>query len=147
MPDRPLTNKQLAFCREYIIDNDGTKAAIRAGYSAKTADQQASRLLTKVKIKQEISRLQAEIREEVGYTVAQCQQELEQARLLAITNNQPSAAVSAITTKARLFGMLTDNLHTTNQEHAADLTPEQEEQARAAIQAIRQGPRLSKEAI
>lgn len=38
----------------------GTKAAIRAGYSKKTARQQASRLLTRVDIKAEIERRLAE---------------------------------------------------------------------------------------
>ena len=32
-----LTAKQQRFCDEYLIDLDGTKAAIRAGYSKKTA--------------------------------------------------------------------------------------------------------------
>ena len=32
-----LTNKQEAFCREYIIDLNATQAALRAGYSEKTA--------------------------------------------------------------------------------------------------------------
>lgn len=32
-----LTNKQSAFCEEYLIDLNGTQAAIRAGYSKHTA--------------------------------------------------------------------------------------------------------------
>jgi phage terminase small subunit len=46
-----LSEKQTRFVQEYLVDQNGTKAAIRSGYSPKTADQQASRLLTKVKIK------------------------------------------------------------------------------------------------
>ncbi len=34
---RPLTPKQDMFVREYLIDLNATQAAIRAGYSAKTA--------------------------------------------------------------------------------------------------------------
>ncbi len=45
-----MTPKQQRFVDEYMIDCNGTQAAIRAGYSPKTADQQASRLLTKVKV-------------------------------------------------------------------------------------------------
>ena len=45
-----LTLKQLAFVREYLIDLNATQAAIRAGYSAKTACEQASRLLSNVKV-------------------------------------------------------------------------------------------------
>lgn len=45
-----LTPKQQAFINEYMIDCNGTQAAIRAGYSPKTANEQASRLLANVNI-------------------------------------------------------------------------------------------------
>jgi phage terminase small subunit len=45
-----LTVKQKAFIQEYLIDLNGTKAAIRAGYSPKTAKVQAARLLTNVNV-------------------------------------------------------------------------------------------------
>ena len=38
------------FCREYIKDLNGKRAAIAVGYSAKTADDAASRLLSNVKV-------------------------------------------------------------------------------------------------
>lgn len=59
---RNLTAQQLMFCREYVatIDLNGTKAAKSAGYSEKTARFQASHLLTKPNIQQEITRLMAE---------------------------------------------------------------------------------------
>ena len=44
--ERALTAKQAAFAREYLIDLNATQAAIRAGYSAKTAQEQSSRLLS-----------------------------------------------------------------------------------------------------
>lgn len=47
---RPLTAKQQRFVSEYLIDSNGTQAAIRAGYSAKTAQEQASRLLSQVMV-------------------------------------------------------------------------------------------------
>ncbi len=45
-----LTDKQWVFVSEYLKDFNGTQAAIRAGYSEKTAAEQASRLLTNVKV-------------------------------------------------------------------------------------------------
>lgn len=45
-----LSEKQTRFVQEYLVDSNGTQAAIRAGYSPKTASEQASRLLTKVKV-------------------------------------------------------------------------------------------------
>jgi len=51
-----LTHKQIAFGNEFIIDSNGTQAAIRAGYSKKTADVQASRLLANVKVREFIEK-------------------------------------------------------------------------------------------
>lgn len=45
-----LTPKQRLFCLEYLKDFNGTQAAIRAGYSKKTANEQASRMLANVNI-------------------------------------------------------------------------------------------------
>ncbi len=46
-----MTPKEQRFIEEYPVDLNGTQAAIRAGYSAKTAGQAASRLLKDVKIR------------------------------------------------------------------------------------------------
>jgi len=45
-----LTPKQQMFVREYLVDLNATQAAIRAGYSPKTANEQSCRLLVNVKI-------------------------------------------------------------------------------------------------
>ena len=55
-----MTPKQQRFCDEYLIDLNGTQAAIRAGYSAKTANEQASRMLAKANIKEYIDQRMAE---------------------------------------------------------------------------------------
>jgi phage terminase small subunit len=52
-----LTGLQAAFCREYAIDFNGTRAAIAAGYAEKGAAVSASRLLIIAKINAEIDRL------------------------------------------------------------------------------------------
>jgi len=39
------------FCREYVVDLNGTRAAIAAGYQANSAQQQATDLLSKPLIK------------------------------------------------------------------------------------------------
>jgi len=49
------------FCQQFLIDNNGTKAAMRAKYSKKTAAQQASRLLSSVKIQDRIAELKQEL--------------------------------------------------------------------------------------
>lgn len=55
-----LTEKQALFVEEYLVDLNATQAAIRAGYSEKTATEQASRLLTNVKVQEEIQRAMAQ---------------------------------------------------------------------------------------
>lgn len=52
-----MTPKQEKFCVEYLVDLNGTQAAIRAGYSEKTAEATASRLLRNVNVKKRISEL------------------------------------------------------------------------------------------
>ena len=51
MADKKMTAKQKRFCDEYLIDMNATQAAIRAGYSAKTAYSQGQRMLKNVEVK------------------------------------------------------------------------------------------------
>lgn len=60
-----LNPKQQRFCEEYVVDLNGTQAAIRAGYSPKTANEQAARLLAKASIQEEVEKLQKKHREEI----------------------------------------------------------------------------------
>lgn len=55
-----LTAKQQRFCDEYLIDMNATQAAIRAGYSKKTARIIASENITKPNIKAYIQQRMAE---------------------------------------------------------------------------------------
>lgn len=48
--DQLLNDRQRRFALEYLIDRNGKQAAIRAGYSAKTAEQQGSKLLRNPKV-------------------------------------------------------------------------------------------------
>jgi phage terminase small subunit len=57
--DHPkLTPKQAQFVQEYLIDLNATQAAIRAGYSPKTATAQASRMLTNVNMQDALAAAQ-----------------------------------------------------------------------------------------
>ena len=55
-----LTPKQERFCMEYLIDRNGTQAAIRAGYGEKGAGVAACRMLKKPNILARVRELQAE---------------------------------------------------------------------------------------
>ena len=49
--DARLTPKQARFVAEYLVDLNGKQAAVRAGYSRATAEQQASRLLRNAQVR------------------------------------------------------------------------------------------------
>ena len=61
-----LTEKQQRFIDEYLIDLNATQAAVRAGYSAKTAESQGSRMLRNVKVQQAIAEEMAERSKRTG---------------------------------------------------------------------------------
>lgn len=62
-----MTPKQQRFIDEYLIDLNATQAAIRAGYSEKTAYSMGSRLLKNVEIQ---ARLHARTEEEESKLIA-----------------------------------------------------------------------------
>lgn len=63
-----LTDKQKRFCEEYLIDLNATQAAIRSGYSEKTAGSIGDENLKKPEIAEFIKELQREISERTKIT-------------------------------------------------------------------------------
>ena len=76
MTDGKLTDKQKAFCKEYIIDFNATRASQVAGYSAKTAAKIGSENLQKLEIQAEISRLMKSRNQRTEITADRVVQEL-----------------------------------------------------------------------
>lgn len=52
-----MNQQRKKFCREYAKSGNATQAALKAGYSEKSARAQGARLLTKVDIIEELARL------------------------------------------------------------------------------------------
>lgn len=75
LPDK-LKQRRTRFVKEYLIDQNATRAAIAAGFSAKTANQQGSRLLTNVQIKQAIEAGNAKVNDKLDLTVERIKQEI-----------------------------------------------------------------------
>lgn len=69
-----LTDKQKRFIDEYLIDCNGTQAAIRAGYSPKTANEQSVKLLSMRHIREAIDNRLEEISSQ---KIADAQETLE----------------------------------------------------------------------
>ncbi len=72
-----MNDRQRRFGREYVIDQNGTQAAIRAGYSPKTATAMASRLLTNVKVRAYIAELMAPAVEAAALSVERVLKEMK----------------------------------------------------------------------
>jgi phage terminase small subunit len=71
-----LNDKQRRFVAEYLVDLNATQAAIRAGYSAKTAKQQGSRLLTNVDVQAAMAEQQGTMAESLQVTAEDIVKEL-----------------------------------------------------------------------
>lgn len=92
-----LTDKQKRFVDEYLIDLNATQAAIRAGYSVKTANEQGSQNLAKLSIKQAIAEQMAERSKRTGINQERIILELAKIALLKADNviNMEDASVKA----------------------------------------------------
>jgi phage terminase small subunit len=80
-----MTNKQKRFCEEYLIDLNATQAAIRAGYSPKTAGAIGAENLEKPQIRARIDKALAEQSKRTGVTADRVVRELAR---VAFANSQ-----------------------------------------------------------
>ena len=104
-----LTDKQQRFCEEYVVDLNATQAAIRAGYSANTAEAQGSRLLRNVKVQAYVAQLQEATSKRLAfdaeYVVRGLMREAEDMEL-----GSGSSRVSALEKLGKHLGMFTDKV-------------------------------------
>lgn len=116
-PSASLTPKQARFVEEYLCDLNATQAAIRAGYSARTAKQHGARLLTRAAIAGAVTARQtaraARVQVDQDYVIGKCRAIVERCTDPATFDGK--AATSALTLLARHLGMLKDRV-----EHTGD---------------------------
>lgn len=86
MAQRKLNPKQQRFVEEYLIDLNATQAAIRAGYSPKTATAIASENLSKPSISAAIACAMAERSKRTGITQDRILEELAKAAFIKLTD-------------------------------------------------------------
>jgi phage terminase small subunit len=101
--DRQHTERQLAFIREYVIDFNGTQAAIRAGYAPKSARYSATRMLRNPLIQGQIQAQIQRISEKADVTATRVLEELARVAFADL-----SRAVQIINGRVHLLD--TDNL-------------------------------------
>lgn len=106
MAKAKLTAKQQRFAEEYCSNGfNATQAAISAGYSKKTAQEQSSRLLSKVITQEAIKAFMDRATKRAEITVDDLIKELDENRSLALDVTQVAAANQATMGKAKLLGL------------------------------------------
>lgn len=84
--EKLLTEKQKIFCKEYVVDWNGSRAARKAGYSEDTANVIAYENLTKPYIKAYLAYLKEDIEETVGISKIMILNELKKLAFSSIGN-------------------------------------------------------------
>jgi len=105
-----LTSKQQQFVHEYLIDRNATQAAIRAGYSAKTAYSIGDENLRKPEIAQAMEAATAKQAERLELTADDVKREAW--AIARDLGHPPAARVSALALLSKLFREFSDK-----QEH------------------------------
>ena len=107
-----LTPKQARFVEEYLLDLNATQAAIRAGYSAKTARAMGCENLTKPDIQAAVTEAQRDRAARTGITQDEVIRGLKKEATLDGEDSSHSARVSAWAHLGKHLGMFTDrHLH------------------------------------
>ena len=125
-----MTPKQQRFVQEYLIDLNATQAAIRAGYSKHTANEQGSQLLAKLNIREAVAAGQVKIAAAAAFTAEDILRDLEEARTGAVNAGQYSAAIRAVELRGKQIGMFVDRVMVKNIQYVvqAPLQAESPEQ-------------------
>jgi hypothetical protein len=143
---KQLSDKQQALVREYLIDSNMTAAAIRAGYSARSANSNINRIFKPI-VLDEVKRKQAELARKSDVKAEEIIHELrviaglEQANMvdngLKFTG---SDKIKALELLGKSLAMFTDNLNTNDQQQLAKLDQAQADEAlRIANIRLKQG--------
>lgn len=125
-----LTVKQKRFVDEYLVDFNGTQAAIRAGYATRSAEVTAAKLLRNAKVQAEISRRQQDLQRRTEVSQDRVVKELARVAFSNATNAvqvQPRTIVGA------------DGKEIVIQAVVLTATAELTDEERAAISQIKQG--------
>jgi phage terminase small subunit len=129
-----LTPKQEMFCLKYIETGNASEA-YRQSYDAEdmkpeTVNRKAKELIDNGKIAARVKKLQSLHQRRHEVTVDSLTTEYEEARLLALSDKQYSPAISAITGKAKLHGLLIEK-----NEHTGTIITQTKQQRDAAVAA------------
>lgn len=118
---RPITPKRQRFVEEYLVDLNGTRAAIRAGYSATAAHVTACRLLKDANVQQSIAARQTELSAKTGVRAEDIVARLGILSREAQAARQYAASIKATELQGKTLGIFIEKVQT------EDLTPQEAE--------------------
>lgn len=105
-----LTAKQQLFVSEYLVDLNATQAAIRAGYSKKTAGSIGDENLKKPAIKAALNKAIKKRADKVNITAEKVLRDLEECRVAARADGQYAPAIRASELQGRHLKMFVDRV-------------------------------------
>lgn len=108
-----MTPKQERFVAEYLVDLNATQAAIRAGYSAKTANEQGSQLLAKLSVRAAVDEALAKRAGKLEITAEKVLRDIEETRLAATSVAQHATALRASELQGKHVGMFAEKTEAT----------------------------------
>ena len=114
-----LNARQTAFVQEYLIDKNATQAAIRAGYSKRTAKSQGQRLLTHVDIDRLVTNELAKMSEDAGISAEAVIATIKRLLKTAEDKGNVHAALKACDMLAKHLGMYIERVES---NHAVELS-------------------------
>jgi phage terminase small subunit len=120
MKSNGLTPKQDRFCREYLVDINSTKAAVRAGYSEHTANKQGPRLLRHPLVRPRIAELQQAAADRNDVEVDEVVKMLRASYREAKAEKQHGPAVRAAELLGKTMGMFSDKITLTDEQKMTD---------------------------
>lgn len=117
---KPLNPKQRCFVQEYLVDLNATQAAIRAGYSGKTAEWIGPQLLGKTHVAEAIRAEMDQRARRTGITADKVLANIERIAEAAEAEKDFSAALKGNELLGKHLKLFTDKI-----EHSGNITLEQ----------------------
>jgi phage terminase small subunit len=105
-----LTDKQIRFLDEYLVDSCGTKAAVRAGYAPGGANPTAARILVRPAAQVYLAERRRELRDRTLVDAASVIQSLLDIRHAAMSRGELHAAIRANELLGKHLGLFSDRV-------------------------------------
>ena len=109
----PLTPKRKRFVQEYLVDLNATRAALRAGYSAKTAYRIGAELLQKTSVREAVALAQEELAARAGRRAEDVLGDIRDIGREARDGGDLKTALKACELEGKHLGLFKDKVETT----------------------------------